>query len=234
MIAVLALTACIEVKQYGKGVEPLAKPVETTVVTPQAEARPEIDWASYEARLAVLIEDEDDADRRERLSLAHSLAGELARGGARHPEQAMAAWFDAMVEVEERAAPQELEGFGDGFRIGGAVVEEDLVEPLDLAAVRAHLAAGSYRDAVNGLRDHRSNPDAGALWVEAVDGYVHQEREAAGQLFVAARDMPPGEVRDSAFAEVVGMLEALVRDYPESSYTQAIEDNLVLVRKELP
>ena len=41
-------------------------------------------------------------------------------------------------------------------------------------------------------------------------------------------------MRDSAYGEVVEMLEALVRDFPESSYRQAIEDNLVLVRKELP
>lgn len=234
MIAVLALSACIEVKQYGKPVEPLARPVETAAIQPRDPKRPSVDWAAYEDRLAVLIEDEPDADRRERLSLAHSLAGELARGSGRHPEEAMVAWFDAMVAVEERSAPQELEGFGDGFRIGGAVIEEDLVEPLDLPAVRGHLAAGRYRDAVDGLRDHRGDPAADALWIEAVDGYVHLEREAAGKLFVAARDMPAGDVRDSAYGEVVEMLEALVRDFPESSYRQAIEDNLVLVRKELP
>ncbi|MCP4807553.1 MAG: hypothetical protein GY913_15195 [Proteobacteria bacterium] len=234
MIAVLALTACIEVKQYGKGVEPLAKPVETTQQTVVVEARPEVDWAVYEARLGTLIEDETDADRRERLSLAHSLAGELARGSERHPEEAMAAWMDAMVEVEERAAPQELEGFGDGFRIGGVVYEEDIVEPLDIESARAALASGDYRSALDGLRDHRGETDVDRLWSEAVDGFVHQEREAAGQLFVAARDMPEGEVRDSAYTEVVETLEGLVRDYPESSYTAAIEENLVLVRKALP
>lgn len=234
MILALALTGCIEVKQYGKGVEPLAQPVDPQqqTVTVQAD-RPDVDWAAYEARLATLIEDETDADRRERLSLAHSLAGELARGSKRHPEEALAAYFDAMVEVEERAAPEELEGFGDGFRIGGAVVEEDIVEPLDIEAARAALASGDYRAALDGLQDHRGEPDVDRLWTEAVDGFVHEEREAAGQLFVAARDMPAGEVQDSAYAEVVGILEGLVRDYPESSYTAAIEENLELVKRQI-
>ena len=234
MILAIALTGCIEVKQYGKGVEPLAQPVDAAVQpVATVEARPDVDWAAYEARLATLIEDETDADRRDRLSLAHSLAGELARGSSRHPEEAMAAYFDAMVEVEERAAPQELEGFGDGFRIGGAVLEEDIVEPLDIEAARASLAAGDYRAALDGLRDHRGSADVDRLWSEAVDGHVHQEREAAGQLFVAARDMPAGEVQDSAYAEVVGMLEALIRDYPESSFIPAIEENLELVKRQI-
>ena len=93
------------------------------------------------------------------------------------------------------------------------------------------MASGDYPTALESLRDHRDEPGVQTIWQEAVDGYVHAERERAGNLYVRAREMPEGEVRDAAVNDVVEVLKGLLRDYPESSYVDALERNLELVRE---
>ena len=69
------------------------------------------------------------------------------------------------------------------------------------------------------------------MWQEAVDGWVHHERERAGLLFQTSRAWPQAE-RDAATQEVKGVLEGLLRDYPETTYKAAIVRNLQLVERE--
>jgi len=229
MFLVALALGCVEVKPYGKGPEPMGKPP-VTVDTAVDSARPDIDWAALEEDLADLMEAETDTDRLERLSAAHALAGDMKRGAA-HPDRAVESYLSRLIEVEARATPDELPT-GIGFTIGGGIVEEEIVEPLDIESARASLAAGDYREAIASLEAHRDDPDVERLWDEAVDGFVHAERERAGNLYVRAREMPEGEVRDAAVDDVVDILEGLLREYPDSSYVEAIERNLELVRNE--
>lgn len=101
--------------------------------------------------------------------------------------------------------------------------------------VRTALAAGEYKDALQLLTPYKTSPawpQLESLWTEAVDGWVHLERERAGQLFINSRSLPTAE-RLIAVEGVVELLEGLLRDYPETSFRGAINGNLKLVRQEL-
>ncbi len=71
------------------------------------------------------------------------------------------------------------------------------------------------------------------MWKEAIDGWVHDERERAGAIFLEARDLPQGNDRRNRIEEVLRILDGLVRDYPDSTYREAIDRNIQLVRDEL-
>ena len=102
---------------------------------------------------------------------------------------------------------------------------------------KAALAASDYRKAL-GLLDegHKSGTLTNAeekLWGEAVEGFVRAERERAGELFVAVREMSAGSEKTAKIREVVAVLDGLLRDYPGSRYESAIRRNLDIVRQEL-
>lgn len=227
---------CVEVKTYGKGPEPLGKPdTATNTANPaMVVARPEVDWLAIEEQLSELMLEDNDADRKERLSAAHAMASDMRRG-ARHPDEVVEAYLLALVEIEQRSRPEELPVLGDsdGFRIGDSVQVEVIEEPLDIESARAALAEGRYRDAVDLLQSHQDEPDVARLWEEAVDGWCHSERERAGKLFVRAREMPAGDVQSSAYVEVERILSGLLEEFPQSSYADAIQKNLEMVRKEM-
>ncbi len=113
-----------------------------------------------------------------------------------------------------------------------------------LAAARELLASGDYPAAVerlDALSDELAQAGAGgeldeehtALYAEAVDGFVHAERERAGRLFLDARAQADADARRAGLQEVIGILEGLLTDYPDSSYASAINRNLQLVKREL-
>jgi hypothetical protein len=102
------------------------------------------------------------------------------------------------------------------------------------AAARDALAKNDYAAALDALRpmkDDERFSEIAPLWQEAVDGWVHHERERAGLLFQTSRAWPQAE-RDAATQEVKGVLEGLLRDYPETTYKAAIVRNLQLVERE--
>jgi hypothetical protein len=102
------------------------------------------------------------------------------------------------------------------------------------AAARDALAKNDYKAALDALRpmkDDERFAEIAPLWQEAVDGWVHHERERAGLLFQTSRAWPQAE-RDAATQEVKGVLEGLLRDYPETTYKAAIVRNLQLVERE--
>lgn len=105
------------------------------------------------------------------------------------------------------------------------------------AQAREQLASGAYQDAMTTLEPFKDGPlwdsVTRGLWKEAVDGFVRAERERAGEMFLAARDLPAGDARTGALREVETLLVGLLTFYPESSYNEPIQQNLDLVRAEL-
>lgn len=165
-------------------------------------------------------------------------------------EVAEAVGYHDAVDVRLAAAP-ELP-YGDlaslmaliqadgGSKVRLTVLADDASAP-GLAEVeqsaRDALAAGKASEAVallEGWRDSDAWTEGQqTLWLEAVDVYVHEQREAAGRRFLAARELPDALARAAEMRAVEGALAALLADYPESSYRDALERNLQLVRKEL-
>ena len=215
------LLACVEVVRQPP-VEPLAQPVDQPAV--------HVNWAAYEAELSeMLVADPNmDADRRDRLTAALALVDALERGDV--PEHSAAAYLDALLVIEARAEPTEMEAVPVLIpRVTEEVIDTGFDTALGPEDARALLAEERYVEALRGLEPVQDQHPA--LYAEAVDGYVHTERERAGALFLKARDMPEGEVRDSAIDEVISILERLLAEYPGSSYTEEIEQNLEKVRE---
>jgi len=118
-----------------------------------------------------------------------------------------------------------------------ALDEPALDEPA-LEEARESLARGHYASAIRAIEPLREaaaggaqGDDVEALWSEAVDGFVHAERERASVLFLEARDVEDDGARASAMEEVLDLLEGLVEDYPESAYTSALKRNIELVKR---
>lgn len=104
-----------------------------------------------------------------------------------------------------------------------------------LERARAALAEGRSIDAIKEL-DTVIQPDSvsgyASLRKESVDNYVFQERERAARLFLEAREKS-GSEKGTALEEVRGLLELLLKDYPQSSYAAAIQKNLRKVEQEI-
>ena len=215
----LLLLACIEVVKPPP--EPLAEPIDQPAVV--------YDWTAYEEALteALVADPNMDADKRDRLTAALAMVDALEADEV--PQEVVAAYLDALLVIEARSEPVAME---EVPVLIPSVTEETIDTGFDRALgpedVRALLAQERYVEALRGLEPVKEqHPE---LWAEAVDGYVFAERERAGQLYLDARAMPDGEIKDSAVAEVVDILERLLADYPESSYTAELEENLEKVR----
>lgn len=237
------LLGCVTVKPYGPGPEPAVTADPAVVqVQPDVAPGPQVDWAPYEAELQARLEAGglQEQDQLDRLDAAHSLTLALQDGAP--PEQAVADYLDRILVIEAREAAQDFD-LDTGLIVDtGGVVEQDLPDtvPNQLEQAReaasAALAEARYTDAMAELERYQDTADwveLEPLWQEAVDGFVHDERERAGKLFLAAREMPDGPDKQAQIQQVETLLVGLVTFYPESSYTDAIHENLVLVRAEL-
>jgi hypothetical protein len=83
------------------------------------------------------------------------------------------------------------------------------------------------------LRGGLESESVEAMWQQAVDGLVHGSRERAGERFIRARRLENGPEKVAEIQAVLDALEELLRDYRESSYTDAIERNIRVVKREL-
>jgi len=83
------------------------------------------------------------------------------------------------------------------------------------------------------LRGGAEPEEVESLWQQAVDGLVHGSRERAGERFIRARRLENGPDKVQEIQAVLDELEGLLRDYPESSYTDAIERNIRVVKRDL-
>jgi hypothetical protein len=118
----------------------------------------------------------------------------------------------------------------------------EAMEADGLELVRESLSGEAYLEAIGQLDDLRdelaeAGGEPGEAWGtlrgEAVDGWVHRERERAGRLFLEARGIQDPTARLEAYQAVADILEGLLVAYPESSYASAITRNLQLVKREL-
>ncbi len=260
MTLLLATLACV-IKPYGPTTPEPAVSAAQAAAGQQAPAQPQVDFSPYEQELAALLAEGgvQDQDRIDRLSAAHNLSLALRNGDPSEP--AVQAYLEAILEIEQRDQEEILEEGLILIGTGGtseATLGEEILE-LDLGAAdtgdsavlaepsialgdaqaqaREQLASGDYQDAMTTLEPFKDGPlwdsVTRGLWKEAVDGFVRAERERAGEMFLAARDLPAGDARTGALREVETLLVGLLTFYPESSYNEPIQQNLDLVRAEL-
>lgn len=126
------------------------------------------------------------------------------------------------VPPEEPEAPPEAPPEPDGAALS--------------ASASAAAESGDPRLAMEILescRDHACWEAVAAQWAEARDAHVHAEREAAGRLFLAARQETDAAVRAATLREVRQRLADLADRYPDSRYIPAIRRNIDLVQREL-
>ncbi|MFT5582819.1 MAG: hypothetical protein ACI9VR_000395 [Cognaticolwellia sp.] len=203
-----------------------------------------------------------DQDRLDRLGAAHNLSLTLRNGDPREPavEAYLQAILEIEQRDDEQVIE---EGFFTIGSLGeGDVLDEELAVEDDSgrpdtelgmdtgigaepsialgdaqAQAREQLASGEYQNAMTTLEPFQEGPlwdsVTKALWKEAVDGFVRTERERAGEMFLAARDLPLGDARTRSLREVETVLVGLLTFYPESSYNEPIQQNLDMVRAEL-
>ncbi len=278
LLLIAVLTGCVV---------PYGETPETSVVETAQASTAMGDLTGLEARLLLLMDENQDADRAARLEALRSL---LRRSRTWEPraQQDLVVYVRSLLQVEERwRSDQGLEGFGpiapvspadapieefiEGSAVAVPVVEETLGDDTDtrppaelpvvddpdtvtpdrsaeamreegLQAAREALSKGAYLEAIEQLDalqadtaggDDEPDEQLATLRSEAVDGWVHTERERAGRLFLEAREISDAEARSEALSEVVAILEGLLGDYPESSYAEAINRNLQLVKREL-
>lgn len=100
-------------------------------VSPQVAAPPP-DLRPLESRIKVLIEDCDEADRRDRLDVLWEYIRTLER---LDPAAQRAAYptLERLIQIDERVRPQEMPlsavGLGESFAAPGGVEEEELAGP---------------------------------------------------------------------------------------------------------
>jgi len=246
------------------------------------------DLTGLEARLLLLMDENQEADRSSRLEALRAL---LRRSRTWTPEaqRDLVVYLESILAVEERwrgdegmagfgpiaplaPGPQPAEVIQEGTAVAVPVVEEQLaqedpppvteqpvVEDPDtvtpnrnvdatreegLEESREALSKGEYLTAIQRLdtlvvelgpvvAEDEPDEQLATLRSEAVDGWVHSERERAGRLFLAAREQTDTDARREGLQEVVSILEVLLVDYPDSTYADAINRNLQLVKREL-
>ncbi len=105
-----------------------------------------------------------------------------------------------------------------------------------LADARAAVAAAQYRKALELFARLDGTPlqeTARREAASAVDVLVKEERERAGELFVAARRKPDADSRIAAMEQVHQILAGLLEEFPDSGYADRVRGNLDVVEKEL-
>jgi hypothetical protein len=179
---------------------------------------------AVQAYLEAILEIEQRA-QEEVIEEGGFLIGTIAEGGGSVEE--------IIEDVDQGALDTALAETG-GAQLGS---EPSIALGDAQAQAREQLATGDYQDAMTTLEPFKDGPlwdsVTRGLWKEAVDGFVRIERERAGEMFLAARDLPAGDARTRSLREVETLLVGLLTFYPESSYNEPIQQNLDMVRAEL-
>ena len=221
------------------------------------------DFYGLERRFADLLGEGDvTADQQARLELAAELARKarvLDAGG----QQVVGNYLAQLAAAEERAVPAAAEFAEAPVLLDAPVsetlaeadpVEADLAAqvgvPVDpdvpadgtpsreelLDQAQSRLNNWDHAAAVELLAPLRGGVDSESvesMWQQAVDGLVHGSRERAGERFIRARGLENGPEKVAEIQAVLDDLAGLLRDYPESSYTDAIERNIRVVKRDL-
>jgi len=105
-----------------------------------------------------------------------------------------------------------------------------------LGVARQKLSAGDAASAMATLEPCRGQPCWDAVrstWEESRDALVFQQREDAGARYIAARQIADPAQRAEALRQVKATLSALLEQYPDSRYADALRKNLQLVDHDL-
>jgi len=133
-----------------------------------------------------------------------------------------------LVLVDELGATDEMDASAPK-EVGPSVEQE-------LARARELLYAWDHAGAMEILQPLRGGDSAEAvetLWGQAVDGIVHASRERAGERFIRARRLTSGAQKTAEMQAVLQTLEGLLEEYPETTYRNAVERNIRVVKKDL-
>lgn len=115
------------------------------------------------------------------------------------------------------------------------VAQEKQQEAL-LGDARELVVAGEYRAALKTYGKLDGTPlqsTARREAAEAAETLVREERDRAGEMFVAARKLRDPEEKRTALLEVKGILTGLLREFPESEYADRLAQYLATVEQEL-
>lgn len=213
---------------------------QTAPVTANEAGPPPVSFAPLEERVNVLIADAKETDRRDRLIAARELMTSM-RNKDPIAQRTVYAYLEEVVKIEERAEPKPIPIEG----LSPAIEEEVLTAPPApalaggptdpapaLAAARAALADTKYLDAVDALVGVEA-AEAAALRKEAIDGWARTERERAGQQFLEARQLPPGNERIASLRAVRAALVAINERFPDNAYAAQIRENIAKVDADL-
>lgn len=258
MIALLL--ACIV--KYGDPPPPVAY-TEGGAVVERADTPAPVDFREVDKRLGALLRESAsmDVDRRDRIVAAQELARAF-RGQDPRAQREVFRYLTRLVDIEERFVPEDIPMLGvDGTGPVMGIAEFDLgaedrdagdtgARPSDTGdtgavvldpdvqerAAREALARQAYEEAID-LLEPLDGTEAWSglqsVYREAVDGFVHATREAAGAAFLAAREIDDPVERRPALEQVAAQLADLLARYPDSLYVQAIRKNLAQVEAEL-
>ncbi|MFT4974453.1 MAG: hypothetical protein ACI8S6_000335 [Myxococcota bacterium] len=220
--------------------------VETAVTGPILDP---VSYADVEARIVALLSSQsDDVEQSDRLRAAHELASHM-KSQAPGAQRVVLDYLIYLIELESRTNPMQMEAtIAEDVTVGlPEIVEEELdvevdrssrIAPLDTDALRAEAeslsAVGKHEAAMTSLEPCREADcwDAVAdLWTYTRDLYVFQQREAAAELFLLARQETDPAAQLSQLKAVAALLSTLLSAHPETPYTAAINRNLRLVEE---
>lgn len=247
LLPILAVSACVV--KYGPepGGGPDASPL------PAEPLPPPVDFAEVEERIDLLSLEPVDVDQRDRLDAARQLLRRFREADPRD-QRAIITYLRATLAIEERSRPVEAPAlYGEGeatFSLGEAITEEELVVPPPpppepdgplvaddlLAEAAAKVSAGDPLQALGLLEQCRGKECwqvVSPTWETTRDAFVHQEREAAGAAYLAAREEGDPVVRLEALRAVRQRLADLADRYPESPLADDVRRNVDLVQKSI-
>ncbi len=252
MMLFVLLTGCV--LRYGDVPPTAASTDPAASVWPEEElAEDATDLYGLERRFAALVGEGDvTVDQQARLELAAELARKarvLDAGG----QQVVGNYLAQLAAAEEHAVPVAVE-YSEEPVLLEAPVSEPLADPVQayppadvpadetpsreeiLAQAESRLNNWDHAAALELLAPLRGGTDSESvesMWQQAVDGLVHGSRERAGERFIRARRLENGPEKVAEIQAVLDELEGLLRDHPESSYTDAIERNIRVVKRDL-
>ncbi len=226
----LLLVAC--------AVVPYQKPLVVSPVPPEPVATLSVDLAPLLKRVDSALASTTETDTRDRLVELRELLLSV-QVGSPAAQEAVLRYAGRVLAIEERSRPFTMaESPMEMASAFDTVTEEVVPEPVDaLAPARAALSAGKPLDAVAvvdaALAANPNLPGAAELRAAAADAWAHDEREAAGAAFLAARALPAGADRSAALQAVATRLAAINERFPQNRYAADVAQNLAIVQKEL-
>lgn len=149
-----------------------------------------------------------------------------------------------LAVISEEVLEEDLGG-GDDTRPHtqdaiGAADRSSRISPLDVDQMRSDAQAlidtGELLAAMEALAPCEEGgcwDDVADLWTRTRDLYVYEQREVAATLYMQAREATAPSERRRLLEDAEELLTGLLEDYPETTYTAAINRSVELVQEAL-